>query len=206
MNTDEKISLAKSYDADALRRSQSEVAEWKQTERRHFMNLLQTEQRKNLLEIGAGTGKDAEVFLNEGYQVTCIDLSPEMVRFCKEKGLNAHVMDFYELAFPEGAFDAVYALNCLLHVPNHEMGDVLSGIRRVLKPDGVFFLGLYGGQDSEGIWEEDWCEPKRFFAFRSDDMIQDLVKPYFQLEYFNTVQLGERNPHFQSLILRKKSE
>lgn len=36
MNTDEKISLAKSYDADALRRSQSEVAEWKQTERRHL--------------------------------------------------------------------------------------------------------------------------------------------------------------------------
>ncbi|GIP34676.1 hypothetical protein J2TS4_38860 [Paenibacillus sp. J2TS4] len=138
--------------------------------------------------------------------MTCIDLSSEMVRFCKAKGLDAHVMDFYELDFPEGAFDAVYALNCLLHVPNHEMGVVLSGIRRVLKPGGVFYLGLYGGRDSEGIWEEDWCEPKRFFAFRSDESVQALVKPYFRLEYFNKVQLEEGNPHFQSFILRKSGE
>jgi hypothetical protein len=76
-------------------------------------------------------------------------------------------------------------------------------INRVLKPDGIFYLGIYGGEDSEGIWENDWCDPKRFFAFRSDAIIQSLVKKYFELMYFKIIQLDKGNHHFQFLILRK---
>ncbi|GIP34677.1 hypothetical protein [Paenibacillus sp. J2TS4] len=46
MNSEAKISLAQSYDADALRRSQSEVAKWKLAERQNFMNLLHSEQKQ----------------------------------------------------------------------------------------------------------------------------------------------------------------
>jgi ubiquinone/menaquinone biosynthesis C-methylase UbiE len=203
MISDVKKFLSKSYDEDAKRRSQSNPSEWKITERENFMNMLLHEGKRNLLEIGAGTGNDAKLFSDNGYEVTCIDLSSEMIRFCKEKGLNAKVMDFYELGFPDNYFDAVYALNCLLHVPKYEIDKVLMEIHRVLKPDGIFFLGLYGGEDSEGVWENDWCEPKRFFAFRSDATIQILVKQYFCLDYFKIVPLEQGKPHFQSLILRK---
>lgn len=54
-------------------------------------------------------------------QVVATDLSPAMVGFCRQKGLDAHVMDFLHLDFPAGSFDAVYALNCLLHVPNADL-------------------------------------------------------------------------------------
>jgi ubiquinone/menaquinone biosynthesis C-methylase UbiE len=203
MMSETKEELAKSYDQDALRRSQSNSSEWKIRERKNFMDMLLHEDKKTLLEIGAGTGKDAKVFSDHGYELTCIDLSQEMIRFCKEQGLNAKVMDFYDLDFTDNYFDAVYALNCLLHVPNHEIEKVLMEINRVLKPDGIFYLGIYGGEDSEGIWENDWCDPKRFFAFRSDATIQSIVKKYFDLMYFKIVPLEKGNPHFQSLILRK---
>lgn len=126
-----------------------------------------------------------------------------MVRYCRERGLQAYVMDFYHLTFEDDSFDAVYALNCLLHVPKNEIGGVLSEIKRVMKPDGLFYMGLYGGTDSEGVWENDWCEPKRFFASYSDRSIRALAGQYFKEISFQTVPLKEGEPYFQGLLLQK---
>lgn len=122
---------------------------------------------------------------------------------CKERGLQAYIMDFYNLEFDDCTFDAVYALNCLLHVPKNEIDEVLLEIKRVMKPDALFFMGFYGGNDSEGIWDNDWCDPKRFFASYSDFSIRTLVKRHFKEIVFNTVPLQQGQPHFQSLILQK---
>jgi SAM-dependent methyltransferase len=200
----DKINLAKSYDIDAHRRVNSQTAEWKVIERQNFLHKLLPSDKKYLLEIGAGTGNDSKYFKDNGFEVTCIDLSGEMVRYCKEKGLNAQVMDFYNLEFKPNMFDAIYALNCLLHVPKNNIESVLLEIERVMKPKGLFFMGLYGGKDSEGIWENDWCDPKRFFASYSDTSIRTLVGQHFKEVYFNTIPLQPGQPHFQSLILEKK--
>lgn len=206
MLSEVKTNLAKSYDEDAIRRSQSTPSEWKLHERQNFMNILVQEEKRNLLEIGAGTGRDSKFFSDNGFEVTCIDLSEEMIRHCKEKGLNARVMDFYELDFQDNYFDAVFSLNCLLHVPKSEIDKVLMEVNRVIKPSGYFYLGLYGGKDSEGVWESDWCEPKRFFAFHSDNSIQNLVAKYFDLVNFKVIPLEPGKPHFQSLILKKSQK
>ena len=89
---------------------------------------------------------------------------------CRQKGLKAFERDFLHLGFPPASFDAVYAINCLLHVPKRELPAVLAAIRLVLKPGGLFFLGLWGGVDSEHIWEGDTYEPKRFFSLYTDDI------------------------------------
>jgi len=75
-----------------------------------------------------------------------------------------------------------------------------------MKPNGLFFYGVYGGQNSEGIWEDDRYEPKRFFNFYTDEDIKRLVQKYFILEDFHTIDMGEGKPHFQSITLRKPSE
>jgi SAM-dependent methyltransferase len=199
----DKTNLANSYDKDAQRRANAAPVEWKLIEREMFMNKLLSSDKKNLLEIGAGTGIDSLYFNNGGINVTCIDLSGEMIRFCKEKGLKAYVMDFYNLDFADGAFDAIYALNCLLHVPKNEIDNVLLEIKRVMKPGALFYMGLYGGNDSEGIWDNDWCEPKRFFASYSDHSIRALVQKHFKEIDFHTVLLQQGQPHFQSLTLQK---
>ncbi|KIL39879.1 hypothetical protein SD70_17470 [Gordoniibacillus kamchatkensis] len=199
-----KINLAKAYDEDAHRRSQSTAAEWKVRERGAFAELLRQEGKTAVLEIGAGTGRDSRFFKDCGYEVTSTDLSQEMVRYCREQGLNAMVMDFYNLEFADESFEAVYALNCLLHVPKNELGGVLLEIRRVLKRGGIFYMGVYGGRKSEEIWDDDWCEPKRLFSFYTDDAIQAAVKEYFDVEDFHAVPLEAGKPHFQSLIARKR--
>ena len=79
------------------------------------------------------------------------DLSAEMVRLCRDKGLTAHVMDFMGLDFPSTSFDAVYAFNCLLHVPSADFIPVLMHIRGVIKPGGLLFLGRWGDVDYAGV-------------------------------------------------------
>lgn len=111
--------------------------------------------------------------------MTCVDLSPNMVALCKTKGLRAEVMDFAHLAFPDQSFDAVWALNCLLHVRKAELPEVLQGIRRVLRPGGLFYIGVYGGRNSEGVWEDDTYEPKRFFSFFEMDTLKGVLSEHF---------------------------
>lgn len=196
--------LRAAYDRAVEERENKPVLLWKIEERQQFLNLLRQEQKTTLLEIGAGTGRDSLFFQAQGLQVTCTDLSLAMVQHCRQKELNAQVMDFRHLTFPAESFDAVYALNCLLHVPNSDLPAVLQQIQRVLKRGGLMFLGVYGGTAAEGPAPEDTYEPKRFFSWRTDEQIQAMVQPYFQIVSFKVIPLaGEQEEHFQSLILRR---
>jgi SAM-dependent methyltransferase len=111
-------------------------------------------------------------------------------------------MDFLSLDFAAAPFDAVYALNCLLHVPKKDLPNVLETIQGLLKSDGLFYMGVYGKDDFEGIWEQDVYEPKRYFSFYTDEGIQQIVSQYFEVVYFKAVPLEDDARHFQSLILR----
>ena len=195
--------LILSYNRQAEQRNKNDIEDWKAIERAEFLALLKSEEKESLLEIGAGHGRDSLFFQENGFQVTCIDLAPEMVKLCQQKGLNARVMDMMNLAFPDHSFDAVYALNSLLHLPKKELPTVLQNIRRVLKENGLFFLGVYGGFDFEGIWETDSYTPKRFFSFHSDEGLKQIVTESFTLLSFKQITSGDRDLHFQSLILRK---
>src|SRR5436305_11462127 len=119
-------SLRVSYDRNVEERDRTPIAPWKLEERGKFLQLLQAGAKNTLLEIGAGPGKDSLYFQENGLQVVSTDLSPEMVKRCREKGLTAYVMDFLHLTFPPASFDAVYALNCLLHVPKTDLPRVLA--------------------------------------------------------------------------------
>ena len=126
-----------------------------------------------------------------------------MVRLCQQQGLNAHVMDMINLDFPDDSFDAVHSLNSLLHLPKEELPIVLQNIERVLKPNGLFFLGVYGGYDFEGVWGKDPYDPQRYFSFYSDENLKQIVTVPFKLLSFKKVNSGDGDLHFQSLTLRK---
>jgi SAM-dependent methyltransferase len=203
MTDNEKLILKQAYNNYAEHRDQTQMEPWKFEEREQFLTRITQEGRTSLLELGAGTGRDSLYFQQQGLRVTCIDFTEEMVRLCKEKGLEAQLMDFQHLDFESCTFDAVFALNCLLHVPKTKLDGVLEEVSRVLKPDGLFFCGVYGGQESEGIWEKDFYEPKRFFSMFEDEALVQVAERWFRVEDFHTVSMGEGAPHFQSLLLRK---
>ena len=198
--------LRKAYDIKAKERDGQAPQEWKIRERNTFFALLHREQKKTLLEIGAGPGRDSLFFKDQGLDVVCLDLSPEMVKLCRRKGLIAHEMDFRDLQALEGTFDAVFALNCLLHLPEKDLPSVLGAIDAKLNPEGLFYMGIYGGLDHEGIWIEDTYDPKRFFSFYTDTRIKLILNDIFDIHTFRQIPLDDPASefHFQSITLRKK--
>ena len=116
-------------------------------------------------------------------------------------------MDFLHLDFPDESFDAVFAMNCLLHVPQSELQIVLQSIRRPLKPRGLFYWGQYGGIAREGVREDDHYVPQRFFSSLPDDVIQAEARKAFELLDFHTVHHTDDAPiHYQALLLRKGAQ
>jgi SAM-dependent methyltransferase len=114
-------------------------------------------------------------------------------------------MNFKNLDFPSSSFDAIYAMNCLLHVPHQDFKIILASIHDLLKPTGLFFLGQYGGREFEGIYPEDHYNPKRFFSSLTDSQIQQLARDKFKIENFEAVQLeNDDELHFQCLYLRRE--
>lgn len=190
--------LRTAYDRGAAARDRRTKQDWKLVERAAFADRIGP--GAQLLELGAGTGQDSQYFRDRGNSVVAIDLSQQMVAHCREKGIDARVMDFRNLEFPESSFDAVYALNCLLHVPNSELPAVLAGIHRVLRDGGLFFLGVFGGNGHEGTLPDDDHEPARFFSLRTDEQIQEFARKSFDIVDFHLVEPG--GWPFQSLTLR----
>ncbi len=200
-----RASLRETYDRVSREREAGETQGWKVLERANFLALLRSEHRHALLELGAGVGRDGKFFQDQGLEVTCTDLSPEMVALCRQKGLDAQVMDMGDLRFPDASFDAVYAMNSLLHLPKAEFPLVLRHVERLLKPGGLFFLGVYGGYDHEGIFENDFYTPRRFFSFFTDERIREEAAKVFDVLSFHIVDHSPGSSlHFQALVLRKR--
>ena len=195
--------LIESYEKYAYQRESSTTDKFKERERSEFLKLLKAERRKSLLEIGCGSGRDAQFFQSHGFQVLAVDNAPTMVKLTTEKGVTAHLLDCYDLDQIDETFDAVYTLNCLLHIPKRDIGHIFSLIATRLNRNGLMYLGLWGGENFEGILERDPYEPKRFFSFWEPEKLLEVVQQFFRLEYYRRL-----NPRdgviFNSIIARKR--
>ena len=176
--------------------------DFKVQERRRFLDLLRERGAASLLEVGAGPGHDSLYFKQQGLRVLCTDLSPDMVQRCTAKGLDARVADFLRLGVPPASFDAVFALNCLLHVPTPDLPRVLKALSEVLVPGGLLYVGTWGGPNQEGLVADPRYPVPRFFAFRSDEVMRQLLAGQFDILSFAAFDRGD-NDRFQSFILQK---
>jgi SAM-dependent methyltransferase len=178
-------------------------AEFLAQERGRFLDLLRERSAASLLEVGAGPGHDSLFFKEQGLRVLCTDLSPDMVERCKAKGLDARVADFLSLGVPPASFDAVYALNCLLHVPTADLPRVLRAISEVLVPGGLLYAGTWGGKDEEGPVDDPRYPVPRFFAFRSDQVMRQHLTEQFGILSFAAFDRPGNN-RFQSFVLQRR--
>jgi SAM-dependent methyltransferase len=197
-----RLRLSYAHGADA--RERATLAEWKLTERARCLAAFQEAGVRTVLEVGAGTGKDSLYFQQHGLAVTATDLSPAMVAWCRRKGVPAEVRDLLNLDFPPASFDAVYTINCLLHLPKPDLPAALAQIAGVLRPGGLAYIGLYGGIDQEGIAPDDQHQPPRFFSFHTDAGMYHAVSRHFEVLSFSCIRV-ERDTelHFQSFLLQR---
>ncbi|MHA7658638.1 class I SAM-dependent methyltransferase [Mycobacterium sp. ML2] len=111
-------------------------------------NLFKATGAKRLLELAAGHGRDAVYFARQGFTVLAIDFSDvaiERIRQLAETQsvaaqLSTIVHDLREpLPLKNHAVDAVFAHMALcMAVSTKEIQAIVSAVRRVLRPGGIF--------------------------------------------------------------------
>ena len=98
MDKNFKENIKTYYNQDAARRNRQRMrAPWKRKVRKNFYKIIKQENKKTLLELGAGAGFDSLFFMRKGLNVTAVDISDENIRSCREKGIEAYALDFYKL-------------------------------------------------------------------------------------------------------------
>jgi len=146
-----------------------------------FIDLVP--QRGRVLDVGCGSGDHSLYFKEKGLEVVGIDLSRKMVEISRGKGVDARVMDMENLEFESESFDGVWAVASLLHVPKRNIPGVVENISKILKPEGILYVGVKRGEGERFV--PDKCEGngQRFFSYWSEDEMLNFFENYLVLNF-----------------------
>lgn len=139
-----------------------------------------------VLDVGSGTGVLAKYLADQGFDVLCIDPSPEMVSRCQAKGLNtlrSSVQEYNE----DTKFSMVFAILSLIHVPKRNFAIQIKKIASFLPAKGILFLALLEGK-GEGFSEG--SEYPRFFSYFTPEEVEAFTSPYFIRRDYQNVKIG----------------
>ena len=100
-----------------------------------------------LLELGCGTGTISGLLTEDGFEVTGIDISEEMLQMAKEKNaknnINYICHDMRDFSLPEKHASAISlcdSMNYLLTVD--DLARTMTAVRNNLEPGGIFVFDL----------------------------------------------------------------
>lgn len=132
-----------------------------------------------IIDLGCGVGSASRYFAEQGHIPIGADLSDEMVKECKRRGMARLVrLDLEALPFRNISFDGIWAHTSLLHIPKHRLTKAVEGLEKILKPGGVMFIALREGK-GEG-YEGDKGE-ERWFAYYQAEEIEGHIPNVFRV-------------------------
>ncbi len=147
--------------------------------RKYFDNLVRTSEKyfvpylsgytgtgadTKILEIGCGEGGNLLPFARMGCDVTGVDLSESKIehaiRFFREERSNGTFLacDIFKADLPECSFDMIICHDVIEHIA--DKAGFLSGIQRLLKPEGIAFIAFPAWQMPFGGHQQ-MCRNKR---------------------------------------------
>jgi SAM-dependent methyltransferase len=106
-------------------------------------------------------------------------------------GIEFQTGDMRSLDVEEGSLAGIAAMYCIIHIPRHDVTDVLKGLGRLLQPGGLLLLVFQIGNE---VYHRDewWGTPVSldFTFFGSQEMAG-----YLQEAGFNVGEVMERDPY-----------
>jgi len=134
-----------------------------------------------LLDVGCGTGHWSAFFSKQGYAVTGIDITREMIGVARGKGIGQtsfEVADAHALPFEDGCFDVTAAITTLEFVRDAE-AVLREMVRCTASPGGIVLLGVLNSLAAMNIKRRKAHKPPyadaRFFC---PEDIERLLEPH----------------------------
>ena len=100
------------------------------------------------LDIGCGGGWFTRAFQNHGYQMTGLDISPQMLDFAQETAMKTGIRSEYllgdiaKMKLPK-RFDFATAINdCINYIPKEKINAAFKNVGGALKKGGIFLFDV----------------------------------------------------------------
>lgn len=148
------------------------------------LDFLPLRSKTHILDVGCGGGANIALMLEKvpGSIVDGLDYSEESVAFSKKT--NAAFLgsrctirqgDVSSLPYPDQSLDYVTAFETVYFWPN--LDAAFSEVRRVLKPDGTFFICCESDDADDTTWTS---RIDGMTVYRGEDLKARLLKAGFQ--------------------------
>jgi SAM-dependent methyltransferase len=106
------------------------------------LRIFQNHNFKKVLIPGFGYGRNALLFLQNGFEVTGIEISPSAIRLARENGItcSVHLGSVTEMPYDAVKYDGIFCY-ALLHLLNkNERKKFLRSCLDQLTPDGIMIF------------------------------------------------------------------
>ena len=157
------------------------------------LKLFQDNNIKNIIELGAGLGRDTLFFARNFINVVALDYSKESIKSITNRSIKLNLSDFIKtkvfdvrkkFPFKDNSIDACYShmLYCMA-LSNFDLKNLNNEICRILRPGGINIYTVRHIEDGDyknGIHiGEDLYENDGFIVhFFSEDKVKKLSKGF----------------------------
>ena len=174
------------------------LAEHKENEPNPFVikliQLYNSRDKPKLLELGCGDGRDTKLFIDNGFEVSAIDIANKSIERLKEHlGNNANILcqDIKKLNFANNSFDIIYSHLSLHYFTDEDTTNIFNKIYNILKINGIFFVKCKSNKDR-------LCNDSQGKKIGDNIYFRGHVRHFFSLDYlktkldkFSIIEIGE---------------
>jgi 2-polyprenyl-3-methyl-5-hydroxy-6-metoxy-1,4-benzoquinol methylase len=152
-----------------------------------------------IVDIGCGRGEMLELLAAEGHDVIGVDMDPDMVAVCQEKGLPAVVDDgvHFLSRTPDNSLKGIFCAQVVEHLITPELEALVSQALRALAPDGVLVIETINPRSSYALGNHYYADTSHVRPVHPETL-----RFICEQVGFTRVELEERSPH-PSLSLRE---
>ena len=142
---------------------------------------------KEILDAGCGTGSILKQLGNPAKNVG-VDLAPEAVSFCRQRGLNnVQQADICALPFANTSFDVVICSSVLYHQWVKDPAVAVRELHRVLRPGGLLLLNVPALRFLHSAHDEAVMTAHRFKKSEIRQLLRDNGFAIRRLTYWTTL-------------------
>jgi SAM-dependent methyltransferase len=127
-------------------------------------------EKSYVLDYGCGPGLSAEYLANLGHNVTAFDASQNMIELVPQHKKIRSYQATFDTFSDNKIFDGIWASFSLLHAERRDFPRLFASIKRAIKPNGLFSIGLKLGAG------EKRDELGRRYTYVSQNELDQLLK------------------------------
>lgn len=148
----------------------------------------------SILEIGCGPGNITRhmVSYNANFNITAVDVAPEMVKLAKANNptVTVEVMDCRNLTGFSDLFDGIIAGFCIPYLSNEDCSDFIKACTFLLQPLGILYISAIKGDYSKSGFESGSTGNKAFVYYYDEAFFETVFEKNglkilnkFEIEY-----------------------